>query len=426
MFLLFRFNHYQQVPYRILEPRYTYGQAESGNMLIHGDNLDALKALLPRFEGQIKLVYIDPPYNTGNEGWVYNDNVNDPKIKKWLGEVVGREGEDLSRHDKWLCMMYPRLRLLQRLLAEDGAIFVSIDDNKQPNLRFVCNEIFGERNFYTQIIVQSNVRGHTYRQIAKTHEYVLVYTKSKNMEFNEIPKDEANSDLNLADSIGRFNIRELRNRNPKFGRFNRPNLFYPFYVNANVTDENGFSPISLERTSEYCVEVLPKNSADGDSCWRWGTKLSGENISVDTMQSNLVAKNVRTGGYNIYEKYRKKTVKAKTIWLDTDFITEKGTMELGQLDLTQFEFPKPVALLERVLTLATAPGDIVLDSFAGSGTTAHAVLNMNKRDGGTRRFILVETEDYAESSTAERVRRVIDGYADKPGTGGGFAYCELG
>lgn len=156
-------NHHQEVPYRVLERQYSYDEAGqhaedngSENMIIHGDNLEALKALLPQYEGKVKCIYIDPPYNTGNEGWVYNDNVNDPKIKKWLGEVVGKEGEDLSRHDKWLCMMYPRLKLLQRLLAEDGAIFISIDDVEFYNLRLICNEIFGDHNFIATIIWRKN------------------------------------------------------------------------------------------------------------------------------------------------------------------------------------------------------------------------------------------------------------------------------
>lgn len=156
-------NHHQDVPYRVLERQYSYDEAGkhaedngSENMIIHGDNLEALKALLPRYEGKVKCIYIDPPYNTGNEGWVYNDNVNDPKIKKWLGEVVGKEGEDLSRHDKWLCMMYPRLKLLQRLLAEDGAIFISIDDVELPNTRLLMDEVFGSSNFITTIIWHKN------------------------------------------------------------------------------------------------------------------------------------------------------------------------------------------------------------------------------------------------------------------------------
>ena len=186
-------NHHQEVPFRVLERRYSYdeqGQHEedngSENMIIRGDNLDALKALLPRYEGRVKCIYIDPPYNTGNEGWVYNDNVNDPKIKKWLGEVVGKEGEDLTRHDKWLCMMYPRLKLLQRLLAEDGAIFISIDDNEQANLKQICDEIFGKSNFLETIIwdKKAGAKGVPPRSmLVNVHEYILVYSKNSNFQF---------------------------------------------------------------------------------------------------------------------------------------------------------------------------------------------------------------------------------------------------
>ena len=179
-------NHHQEVPYRVLERQYSYDEAGqhaedngSENMIIHGDNLEALKALLPRYEGKVKCIYIDPPYNTGNEGWVYNDNVNDPKIKKWLGEVVGKEGEDLSRHDKWLCMMYPRLKLLQRLLAKDGIIFVSIDDNEESNLKAICAEIFGARNYITSFIWRK-VDSPNDNKVAITpdHEYVIAYAKN--------------------------------------------------------------------------------------------------------------------------------------------------------------------------------------------------------------------------------------------------------
>ena len=175
-------THHQNVPYRVLDKQYTFGDTpDSGNMIIHGDNLEALKALLPQYDGKIKCIYIDPPYNTGNEGWVYNDNVNDPHIRKWLGKVVGSELDDLTRHDKWLCMMYPRLVLLQRLLSEDGAIFISIDDNEQANLRLICDEIFGKRNFIDQFIWYVN-DGHTDNQdeITLLHEYILCYAKEKN------------------------------------------------------------------------------------------------------------------------------------------------------------------------------------------------------------------------------------------------------
>jgi len=425
-------NHHADVPFRTL--KHTYGfdngqqypnETHSGNKIIHGDNLEALKSLLPEYEGKIKCIYIDPPYNTGNENWVYNDNVNDPKILKWLGQVVGKESEDLSRHDKWLCMMYPRLKLLHKLLSDDGAIFISIDDNELYNLKLVCDEIFGANNYYTQIIVQSNVRGHTYRQIAKTHENILVYTKSDQTEFNEIPKDPENSDLNLQDNISKFNIRELRNRNPKFGRFNRPNLFYPFYVCSDIVDKNGHFPVSLQQSEKYNIEVFPKNSSNIDSCWRWGSLLADKNISEDTLSSNLIAKPVRTGGFNIYEKYRKDTVKAKSILFNTSFITERGTVEIGELGLSIFEFPKPLSLISLVILLSSSDDDIILDSFAGSGTTAHAVLNLNEQDGGNRKFILIEMEDYADTITAERVKRVINGYADKQPINGSFDFYEL-
>lgn len=173
-------NHHQKVPFRVLEEQYTYNAEKSDNMIIRGDNLEALKALLPKYEGRIKCIYIDPPYNTGNEGWVYNDNVNDPKIKKWLGEVVGKEGEDLSRHDKWLCMMYPRLKLLQKLLSDDGAIFISIGDDEFSSLKIICNEIFGNKNFVDTIIWQ---KIYTVKNSAQyfsgMHDYILVYAKNK-------------------------------------------------------------------------------------------------------------------------------------------------------------------------------------------------------------------------------------------------------
>lgn len=175
-------NHHMEVPFRVLEPSYTYGE-DSGNMIIHGDNLSALKSLLPRYEGKIRCIYIDPPYNTGNEGWVYNDNVNDPRIRKWLGEIVGTEGEDLSRHDKWLCMMYPRLKLLHRLLADDGVIFISIDDNEYVNLKMICDEIFGIDCFVSNISWQRtySTRNDS-KGIVNEVEHILVYSKIKDWQ----------------------------------------------------------------------------------------------------------------------------------------------------------------------------------------------------------------------------------------------------
>ena len=304
-------------------------------------------------------------------------------------------------HTNWLNMMYPRLRLAYNLLTEDGVIFISIDDNELINLRKVCDEIFGEENFYTQIIVQSNKRGQTYKQISKTHEYMLVYTKHSETEFNELEKGDDNNDLNLLDKIGRFNIREVRNRNPKFGRHNRPNLFYPIYVNPKVVDENGFCPISLEKTDDFCVEVVPLNSQGQESCWRWGQKKVIDNNTDDTMTSNIVAKIKNDGNYNIYEKYRKTTYKPKTIWDDVAVITEKGTVELGELGLSAyFDFPKPIELLKRAIQIGTNDEDIILDFFSGSATIAHAVMLLNNENKENRKFICVQLPAQCDEDSA--------------------------
>ncbi len=366
------------------------------HFLIEGDNLAALQLLLKAYRGKIKMIYIDPPYNTGNRDFAYDDE----RIDK----------TDTFIHSKWLSFMRERLLLARRLLTEDGIIFISIDDNEQPQLRLLCDDIFGADNFFSQVIVQSNKRGQTYKQIAKTHEYIVIYTKSADAEFNEIEKTEEDSDLNLTDGIGKYNVRELRNRNPKFGRFNRPNLFYSFYINPDAVDKDGFCPVSLVQSEEYYVEVLPYNSTGGESCWRWGTKLSANNIKPDTQLSNLVARGKKDGGYNIYEKYRKSTYKAKSIWFDTDVISERGTVELGELGLSQlFQFPKPLGLIGKCIQIGSNEDDIILDFFAGSGTTGQAVMKANANDGGNRRFILCTNNEsnICRDVTYERIKRVI-------------------
>jgi adenine-specific DNA-methyltransferase len=427
-------NHHHEVPFRVLKKEYSFASQPAtptknslNNRIIHGDNLEALKSLLPEFEGKIDCIYIDPPYNTGNENWVYNDNVNDPKLKKWLGQVVGKEGEDLSRHDKWLCMMYPRIKLLHRLLAPTGIIFVSLDENEFCRMRLLLEEIFGESNFLAQIIVQSNKRGQTYKQIAKTHEYLICFGKTSDAELGELETDGDN--LPEVDSFGQFSSRELRNRNPKFGRFNRPNLFYGIYADLSNPDANGLFPVSLN-PAENSVEILPHNSEGIESCWRWGKEKLGKDNNSDNTQI-LYARQTREGGWRVFEKYRKSSIKAKSIWFDTKFISEQGTTELTRLGLgDRFQFPKPVAMVEECIALATDESAIVLDSFAGSGTTAQAVINLNAKDGGNRSFIIIETMDYAETITAERVRRVMNGYGEGEkaiaGLGGNFDFYTIG
>jgi adenine-specific DNA-methyltransferase len=304
------------------------------NLVLKGDNLDTLKILKNHYSGQIKCIYIDPPYNTTSDEFVYPD-----RFDKEEAEVLGLANlseSDFARmdfsfktkqsHNGWLAFMYPRLLLARDFLSKDGVIFISIDDNEQANLKLLCDDIFGEENFYSSIIVRSNSRGQTYNQIAKTHEYILVYTKSIDGDLLELKKNNDNSDLNLLDDIGNFNIRELRNRNPKFGKHNRPNLFYPIYINPNIVDKDGFYPISLEKSEKFTLKVEPFNSKGIESCWRWGTTKLTSNLGKETLSSNIVAKAKNDGSFGVYEKYRKTTYKPKSIWDENTFLTETGTV----------------------------------------------------------------------------------------------------
>lgn len=418
-------NHHNDVPYHVLEKQWTHGEdTNTENMVIHGDNLLALKSLLPRYEGKIKCIYIDPPYNTGNEGWCYNDNVNDPRIKKWLGEVVGKEGEDFTRHDKWLCMMYPRLKLLHKLLSNEGVIFISIDDNELYNLKALCDEIFGANNYIDRITVIVKTEGRRYGAFAKTHENMLVYAKHLHLfEANQIKIE--GKDFKFRDERGGFNLQGLRNRNVRaFNSNNRPNLRYPFYVLEN-TAKDGIYDVSLDIESGG-IEVWAQTIEGLESVWRWGRDKARADVQ------ELCATRGKDGQYRIFQKVRNITETAKTVWFDKEYTSIFGTKEIKEIfdGESVFDFPKPSALIERILEISMDENSVVLDSFAGSGTTAHAVLNLNKKDGGNRKFILVEMCDYADTITAERVKRVIDGYGEGKstieGTGGSFSYYELG
>lgn len=422
-------NHHQDVPFRVLERQYSFdtlGQHQedngSQNMIIHGDNLEALKALLPEYEGRVKCIYIDPPYNTGNEGWIYNDNVNDPKIKKWLGEVVGKEGEDLSRHDKWLCMMYPRLKLLHKLLAEDGIIAVSINDHEIFYLGTIMNEIFGIANRLACAPWRSEPSGGKDKTVLRTgHEYILLYTKG---DMSQLCKEEKSvGELNLRDKSGPYRKgRELRKWGATSDRADRPNLWF------GIKTPNGDM-------------AYPYKNDGSEGRWRWGKDNSGMvAILNDPEEAHWeyspydegVTVNGQTHRWVPYEKIRNsKRAFGWNSWLDGYGTNADGTAVIKSVFSTKvFETPKPVSLLEWIVSLHGDDDALVLDSFAGSGTTAHAVLNMNKADGGQRRFILIEMMDYADSITAERVKRVIQGYGEgnkaMPGTGGSFSYYELG
>ncbi len=404
----------------VIVPDAENSKTESKNIYIVGDNLDALQHLRYSYSEKIKCIYIDPPYNTGKDDFVYNDKFG--FTAKELVEKLDIDEDEAERivemqgkctHSAWLTFMYPRLALARELLRDDGVIFISIDDNEQANLKRLCDEVFGEGNFVCNIIVRANSRGQTYTQIAKTHEYLFVIAKSENTELFELVKDAENSDLNLNDSIGSFNIRELRNRNPKFGKHNRPALFYPIYVNANIVDKDGFSPVSLEKSEEYNIEVYPYNSEGKESCWRWGETKSKNNLSLDTLNCNLVGRKKNTGEFGIYEKYRKTTYKPKSVWDDNNFLNETGTVELKKLGFnSEFDFPKPIGLIGRCIQLATSSENsesesdyspIILDFFSGSATTAHAVMQLNAQDGGNRKFIMVQLDEKVKKdSEAEK------------------------
>ncbi len=421
-------NHHLDVPYCVLDRKYSYdeqGQHQedngSSNMIIHGDNLLALKSLLPQYEGRIKCIYIDPPYNTGNESWVYNDNVNDPQIKSWLNKVVGKEGEDLSRHDKWLCMMYPRLKLLQRLLADDGAIFISIDNNELYNLKTICDEIFGARNFVSNISVINNLKGRSDdKYIATAHEELLIYQNGNFITKGVDMPEEYNIEYKLSDADGRYRLQGLRKRGSGARREDRPNMFYPFYYVPN-------SELLSVDIIPGAIKIYPHLSDGSDGRWRWGIDTARERIKELTVQK------VRgRGEYDVFQKdylpdSGVKKIKPKSFWTGTQFSAESGTLELKSiLGKGAFETPKPTGLIKYILHQTVGEFDIILDSFAGSGTTAHAILD----EFPSCQFILIEMGDYADTITAERVKRVIDGYGqDKkavPGTGGSFSYYELG
>ena len=432
-------NHHQEVPFRVLERKYSFDEngqtgADNGsdNMIIRGDNLEALKALLPRYEGRVKCIYIDPPYNTGNEGWVYNDNVNDPKIKKWLGAVVGKEGEDLTRHDKWLCMMYPRLKLLQKLLADDGVIFVSLDFHEQPFMRLIMDEIFGASNYVSEIACVNKPSGRSDdKYIATAHESIIVYRKSPLLTLGGFePEEKITKRYNKRDTDGRlYREEDLRKRGTHDERTDRPNLFYPFFFNQ----ETGELIVggNDEKTPDGFIRIEPMKSKDVQGTWRWGQDTA--NAQKTYIHPRYMPNKQQWSLFEWEYLDERGAAKPTTLWNFKDVNSERGTeVFIKYLGFKKEDFPnpKPVGTIQRILQIATAGDDIILDSFAGSGTTAHAILNMNKSDGGHRKFILVEMMDYADSITAERVKRVIRGYGEGKnavaGTGGNFSFYDLG
>lgn len=378
-----------------VSPHNTHNEKEenknSENLYLIGDNLDALKHLLGSYAGKIKCIYIDPPYNTGSDGFVYPDNFQFDATQ--LADVIGIEEEEAERilnlkgkssHSAWLTFMYPRLILARELLSDDGVIFISIDDNEQSNLKLMCDEIFGEENFVGEITVVNNPRGRDYGGIANMHEYLLAYKKSSNCLINNLRQPDKVFPFN--DDIGGFEMRELRNRNVAFNKENRPNLYYPFYINENRELDNGLLEISLENKEGY-VPLWPKESQGISTVWRWGKEKASEHLNI-----NIAAKKMQDGGYMIIEKYRKSDIMARSVWNTKDDNSEKGTLLVKSLFSGKklFDFPKSLNMIKKVIEMGTNQNSIILDFFSGSATTAHAVMQLNAEDGGNRKYILVQ------------------------------------
>ncbi|MDD9801786.1 MAG: site-specific DNA-methyltransferase [Deltaproteobacteria bacterium] len=405
------YAHHLSVPYRTLDivrnksilPR--GAAAEEGNLIVHGDNLHALKALMPRYAGRVNCIYIDPPYNTGEEGWCYNDNVNSELMQRWLQENGAVDGEDEERHEKWLCMMWPRLQLLRELLTEDGVIFISIDDHEQHRLRMMMDDVFGEDSFLATFIWHHRKSSQNDIDVSLSHNYILCYSKdSEEFRFKREEIDESGFSNPDNDPRGTWKA------DPMDAPGVRENLSYP--ITNSKTGKVYFPPAG--RHWRFSQDKYEEALADNRIVFgkRGTTKPQYKRFLFEAKEA----------GKNVF-----------TIWSDVETATD-ATRQINQIfgEKNKFKTPKPVSLVKRILNISTGKNAIILDSFAGSGTTAHAVLELNKEDGGNRKFILVECEDYADEITAERVRRVINGVPNakngalKAGLGGTFAFCKLG
>jgi len=405
-------NHHLDVPYRLLkcEPELSAGAPGQGNLIVEGDNLQALKALLPYYKGQVKCIYIDPPYNTGDESWIYNDAVNSPEMREWLGKVVGKETEDLNRHDKWLCMMWPRLQLLKQFLHQsEGSIWISIDDNEIHSLRMLMDETFGRGRFVACNAWQKRYSRENREAIGDSHEYVVIYAM---------------------DSVVFKERRNLLDLGPKQRAV---------YKNPNNDPLGPWQSVSLTAQGfrpNQMYEIIGPNGKQHrppeGTCWK---VIEEEFMRLKADGRIWFGKDGHGVPRRVHYLKDAEGIVPWTWWPHEEVgHTDEAKKEIQSIFGTQTAFPtpKPVRLVERILAIATQPGDIVLDSFAGSGTTAHAVLKLNAKDGGDRKFILVEMDSaIARPVTAERVRRVAQGYTNAkqeavPGLGGGFRYCTLG
>lgn len=375
------------------------------NLYIEGDNLEVLKLLQRAYLGKVKMIYIDPPYNTGND-FVYDDDF--AMSHEDMDDAMDNLDEDGNRlrrnldsnpryHSDWCSMIYSRLLVARTLLANDGVIFISIDDNEVHHLRKICDEVFGANNFKSLSIVMNNRGGRDYGGVALQHDYILIYGKTDNASINLIVEKE--KQFQFTDEEGGFNLMELRNRNVKFNDKNRPNLCYPFYVNPSTSDHNGLMEVSLEPQAGF-IEVYPAKSQGIQTVWRWGK----EQKARLALNKEIFGKANQNGGYMIVQKYRKVTKMQRSIWDEKVFLNERGTEAVKELlGAAFFDYPKSPYIIKRVLELGTSKDSLILDFFSGSATTAHAVMQLNAEDGGRRKYICVQLpEETPEDSEARK------------------------
>lgn len=371
------------------------------NLYIEGDNLEVLKLLQESYLGKIKMIYIDPPYNTGKD-FVYKDNFTQDSNEyqeeaglkdEYNNRLVANPDTSGRYHSDWLTMMYPRLKLARNLLTDDGVIFISIDDNEIHNLRKITDEVFGEGNFVGNVTVIVKPEGRRYGYLAKTHENIIVIAKDYDeTQLNDITVE--GSEYQYYDKLGGFNVKGLRNRNVQaFNSANRPNLRYPFFVDENNPDENGMYSVTTIKTEGF-REILPSTINGLESVWRWGReKAEKENNKLSAYCGN-------DGEIRVFQKERKLTQTAKTVWIDKEIISNKGTAELQfLLGKGIFDFPKPINLVKKITEIGLSEDSYVLDFFSGSATTAHSVMQLNSEDNGNRKYIMVQVPERTDEKS---------------------------
>lgn len=372
------------------------------NLYIEGDNLEVLKLLQESYLSKVKMIYIDPPYNTGND-FIYRDDfaAKTDEYKEQLGMFDEETGDRLFKntdsngrfHSDWCSMIYSRLMLARNLLSNDGVIFISIDDNELDNLKSICNEIYGEQNFIACIVIENDARVRSYDSLAIVHEYILLYKKSDKYESNIL--SDPKKKFQYYDEQGGFDLYELRNRNSDFNISNRPNLYYPFWVNPTNCDKNGLYEISLEE-KEGWVKFYPQESQGIKTVWRWSKEKSLINLNT------VIFGKKATGGWQVVKKYRESTYSLKSVWSGSEYLSDRGTSEFKTLfdKKRVFSFPKSIELITQCMKLCVKPDDIIMDFFSGSATTAHAVMQLNAEDGGHRKFIMVQLPEETADSEA--------------------------